>query len=174
MESEYVILSDLAKELGMDKSNLRKYILSKGLSFAKIRPAGNGQQIALALTIEDAELVREARKKEGFTAGGIVSENGNGYFYVVQAIPEFDPLRIKLGFAVDVSARLQTYRTLSPNAALAASWPCRKSWEIAARASITREGCQLVASEVYQCDGLESLIQRGEQFFSIMPKGKEA
>jgi len=171
MESEnFVILSELAKELGMDKSNLRKYVLSKGLSFLKVRSGGNGQQVVLALTLEDAELIRESRKKEGFALAKVIMENGNGYFYLVQAIPEYDPLRIKLGFAVDVNARLQTYRTLSPGASLVASWPCRKSWEIAAMASITREGCKLVTGEVYQCDDLESLLQRGEQFFSIMPK----
>ena len=166
--SDYISLKQLAQELGLDRSNMRKYVLSKGLSPLRVRTPESKGQLTLALTLEDADSIRDWRAKEGFCSN-VPVENGDGFFYVIQLIPEFDPLRVKLGFTNNVDARLRSHRTAAPTAQVVKFWPCKRSWENAAIASITRLGCTLVANEVYSCADLNNLVERADAFFDLMP-----
>lgn len=148
---------------------MRKYVLSKGFSPFKVRTPESRGQLTLALTQEDAETIRELREKEGFSSYSVPITNGQGHFYVIQIVPDLAPKRVKLGFASDVGNRLQAHRTSAPTAWIATSWPCMRSWELAAIASATRTGCQLVGGEVFDCEDLEALISRCNAFFAIMP-----
>lgn len=167
---DYIILNDLADELGFDKSNLRKYLVQKNVTPLKVRDPQRGNQAVSALTLEDAEFIRQEREREGFGLKGVTPiENGEGYFYVIQLIPELAPNRVKLGFAADVATRLQSHRTAAPTAQIVKAWHCKRSWEVAAMASLTRIESALIANEVYECTDLASLISRGDDFFSLMP-----
>lgn len=166
---EYVTLKDLAEQLGIDRSNVRKYVVKHGLNPVSVRTPGSRGQLTLALTAADAEAVRALRDSQGFGESVNPVENGDGYFYVVQLVPELDPNRVKLGFAVDTGARLDAHRTAAPTAVLLKAWRCKRSWEGAAIASITRAGCQLIANEVYQVDDLGALVEWGDAFFGLMP-----
>jgi len=168
--SNYITLAQLATELGMDRSNLGKYIRANGFSFTKIRTKESNNQLTLALTEGDAESIRQLRTSLGFHSNPKPIENGDGYFYVIQVVPDLDTNRVKLGFASNVNARLATYKTSSPSATLLKSWPCRVSWERAAMDSITRAGCSQIGIEVFTCDDLDRLVRNGDSFFKIMPK----
>lgn len=169
MNSDYVLLSELAQEFGLDTSNARKYVLKSGFQFIKLRGgSGNGYQKVLALSIADAERVRAIRKASGFNNTELV-QLANGYFYVVQVVPDLDQRRVKLGYAADVDNRMTAYRTLSPTVALVKAWPCKPSWERAAMDSLTRIECEQIGVEVYQCENIDSLISRGNEFFGLMP-----
>lgn len=171
MSQEYVLLSVLASEWGIDKSNARKYVLRHGYDFMRVRGEDRTHQAVLALKAEDAELLREIRLQEGFSNGtdSRPVENGVGVLYLVQIMPDADPSRIKLGYASDANRRLASYRTISPSATITKTWPCRVSWEKAAIDSLTAEYCTLIGGEVYQCTDIEGVIQRGNRFFSCMP-----
>jgi hypothetical protein len=169
----YVLLKDLARELGLDKSNTRKYVLKAGFSFLKVRtPEGRGQ-LTLALAVEDAETIRELRQSQGYVIGKhpgkIITDNGDGFFYIIQLVPELEANRVKLGFATDVDSRLQSHRTAAPTAQLVKAWPCKRSWEPTAITSLTREDCELLSGEVFRVGNLDLLIERGNAFFAIMP-----
>jgi len=169
--TNYVSMKELANEIGLDRSNMRKYVLQQGFSWLKVRTKDSGGQLVNALTREDADAIIELRKSQGFTNNPVVVQNGDGWFYIVQIVPELDSLRIKLGFATDTQRRLNAFRTISPTANLVKAWPCRITWERAAIDSATRHGCSLVAygSEVYQCEDLTALVERLDNFFAIMP-----
>jgi hypothetical protein len=169
---QYVTLRELAEEMGLDRSNARKYILKAGFTFTKVRTPESGNQLTLALSREEAEAVLELRKSQGFGPGKRPIDNEEGYFYVIQIAPDLDPLRIKLGFTNNVESRLRAYQTVAPAAKLVKAWGCKRSWERAAIDSITREGCQLIANEVFECENLEQVVKRGEEFFVLMPSGK--
>lgn len=167
---QYVTIQELANELGMDRSSLRRYVLKNGFTPVSIRGQDSRGQLTLAFTSEDAEAVRALRTKQGFSATFRAPvDNGHGFFYVIQLIPELDPLRVKLGWTNDVGSRLDAHRTAAPTAELVKSWPCRKSWEIAAMHSVTRVDCTHIANEVYRCNDIDSLVARCDQFFAIMP-----
>ena len=166
----YVTLKELAKELGMDRSHMRKYVLANGFTPVSIRTEDSAHQATLALTPEDAESVRSMRVRNGFSATFRAPlENGNGVFYVIQVVPDLDPLRVKLGWTHDISSRLDAHRTAAPTAEMVKMWPCRKVWEVAAIHSVTQTDCTNIGSEVYRCSNLQSLIARCEAFFALMP-----
>lgn len=166
---DYVTFLELASEFGIDKSNLRKYVLRMGFQPILIRTPGSKGQATLALSADDADRVRALRSRQGFSKASIVEDTGAGYFYVIQLIPELDPLRVKLGYASDVSSRLSAHQCAAPTAALVKAWPCRKIWEPVAMQSVTRIECTLIGNEVYRCEDLDRLLQRCEEFFAIMP-----
>lgn len=172
-EEEYVLLTTLSDEWGIDKSTARKYVKRHGFDFIRVRGQDPTNQLVLGLLVNDAELVREIRSHEGYRAQGNDESrpvgNGAGFFYIVQIMPDADSSRIKLGYASDANRRLASYRTLSPTAAIVKTWHCRPSWERAAIDSLTAEYCDLVGGEVYACKNIEGLVQRGDAFFSCMP-----
>jgi hypothetical protein len=164
----YVTLKELAAEFGLDRSNVRKYVLQAGFSPLKVRTSESRGQLTLALSEEDAEAVRELRQRQGFTSHRPV-DNGEGQFYIIQLVPDLDTSRVKLGFASNVDARLQAHRTAAPTAELVKAWPCKRSWERAAMDCMTQSGCTLIANEVFMCDDIETMIKYGDSFFGIMP-----
>lgn len=174
--SEYILLTELAQEFGLDKSFIRRYVLKNGFTPVKIRTPHSRGQLSLALPKEDAENIRELRQSQGFILPDqknnkkqIVINVTNGFFYIIQIIPEFNPNRVKLGFASDVNARLNAHKTSAPTASLIKSWLCKRYWEQVAIDSITRIECKIIANEVFECDNIESLINRADNFFNIMP-----
>jgi hypothetical protein len=166
---EYVSLKTLAYELGLDRSNMRKYVLKHGFALLSVRTPDSRHQLTLALTVEDAEILRELRNSQGFGVNPTPTDNGKGYLYVIQLIPELAPNRVKLGFATDAIARLSAHQTASPTAKLVKSWPCKRSWEGTVIESATRVGCTHIANEVFECDDLFALVERCNALFSIMP-----
>ena len=167
-----VTLKELAQELGLDRSNARKYVLSHGFTFFKVRTPESRNQLTLALSAEDAETIRELRKRAGFTPNKdkwIVVDDRQGWFYLIQVVPDLAPYRVKLGFTNNVENRLQGHKTSAPTACLVKAWPCKRIWECAAMDSVTRIGCSLVANEVFDCNDLETMISRCDDFFALMP-----
>lgn len=167
--SDYVTLKELADILGLDRSNARKLVLKYGFTPLRLRTKESGNQVSLALTKEDADRLLEIRNAQGFSATPKPMNDDAGYFYVIQLIPEYNPNRVKLGFAVDVQARFQTHRTSAPTAVLLGFWPCRFTWEKAAIASITRIESANLVNEVYECENIERLLERVQTFFALMP-----
>lgn len=163
-------LSKIAEEFGMDRSNARKYAIRKGVNFVRVRDPLS-KQIVIGLTEDDANHLRTARLNDGFSDSKepTIINGEVGEFYLIQLIPEISERRIKLGFSSQMKDRLASHRTACPTAILVKSWQCKKTWERAAIDSAMRIGCSLVANEVYECDSKDNVVQRLDQFFSLMP-----
>lgn len=173
-ENEYVLLGDLANEFGIDKSNLRKYVLDNDIKPDKMRLPQSNNQLTLVLSREQAALVRQLRQSQGFEING-KSNDGPvikvdvGVFYIIQLVPLLSLTRIKLGYTTNIKSRLRAHRTTCPNAKVLKQYYCKEIWEMAAIDSITCKNCTLIGSEVYDTDSAEQLIEQADQFFSIMP-----
>lgn len=171
--SDYVLVKDLAEELGVDRSVLRRWILRRGFEPIKVRAPGTAGQLALALSWEEADEVREQRLREyDIDDEGEISflDDGLGWFYIIQIVPELEEGRVKLGFTNDVNARLVAHKTVVPTAEVLRTWPCNRKWEYAVIESVTRTGCTVLSREVFIFHNLEDLIKNCEAFFSIMPE----
>jgi len=155
MPEEFVSIKTLAERLGMDRSHARRYVLKLGFHPKKRRMPDSANQLTLTLTAAEADAVVKRRKEEGFLDTERAVGNQHGVFYVVQLVPDLDPRRLKLGFAVDVNERISQHRTAAPTAACLRTWPCRRSWESTAIDCITRAGCRLIVNEVYEADDLK-------------------
>jgi hypothetical protein len=169
-EPTYIALKVLASELGMDRSHARRYVLNLGITPLKRRTADSGGQLTLTVSNAEANLIRRTRTEQGFTGSQTPVENEVGFFYFIQLVPEFAPTRIKLGFADNVTNRLQQHRTSAPTATVVKHWPCRRSWERTAIDAIASAGGALILNEVFDFQNLEAAIQRADQFFSLLPK----
>ena len=96
----------------------------------------------------------------------------SGYFYVINLIPEARDLnRVKLGFSNNVDQRLQNHRCTAPTADVIQTWPCKRTWEVAAMDVVSRGEKQVGhdRSEVFDVVSMDEVIHRGNQFFSMMP-----
>jgi hypothetical protein len=165
---DYVSLKKLASILGIHHSNTRIFVKKLGIKLHKRRTPDSHNQLTDAITKAEAEAVIDKRREQGFFGGKTIAAD-RGFFYVIQLIPDITPKRIKLGFAFSVPERLQQHRTAAPTAKIIKYWPCKKVWELTAMDCLTREGCRLIANEVFECDDLDSLISRGNKFFQILP-----
>ncbi len=66
MENEPVTLGELAREWGIDRTNVRKYAKKHGFThFVTVRRDAT-HQAAQALLAHDAERLREIRRNEGY------------------------------------------------------------------------------------------------------------
>ena len=175
---EWLQVKELAPLLGFRGTSGGTYCLRwlKKHGFAnrleqRITPNSRGHY-AWCLNFNTAAEVLEIRQKQGGIPCGSLEKQlpgDHGYFYVCQLMPELDPKRLKLGFVTDVALHLEPYRTTNPSASIIKTWPCRKLWKQAAIDAITRKGCLLVAGEVFECANIEALIERGDQFFGLLP-----
>lgn len=165
---EYVSLKSLAAEIGLDRSNCRKYLHKLGVKPVKMRLPDSGNQPALALTQEQADAVRRHRQENGYVKQAPTVSSDTGLFYVVQLVPDLDPRRIKLGFAADLTDLLAQHRTAAPTAMLLRSWRCRRSWESTVMDCLSLHHCRLISSEVFECDDLPALLVRAERWFAVM------
>jgi hypothetical protein len=172
-EEEYISVKHLAEKLGMDRSHARRYVLKLGFKPMKRRTADSANQLTLTVTKDEADSILRHREEHGFTAHGKVVETDAGCFYIIQLVPELDPKRLKLGFAGDLSDRLAQHRTAAPTAKIVKSWPCRRSWETTVMDCLSAVSCRHILNEVFDCENLNALINRGDELFSILPDPKD-
>lgn len=171
-QESYISIRHLAEQLGMDRSHARRYVLKLGFKPQKRRTADSGSQLSLTVTTEEAEAILRHRSDQGFTAEGKAVGSEAGVFYLIQLIPELDPNRIKLGFAIDMTDRLAQHRTAAPTAILLKSWPCKRTWETTVIDCLSVVACRHILNEVFECDNLDDLIRRGDDLFRILPDPK--
>lgn len=167
---EYISVKQLAKELGMDRSGLRKYILKLGIRPIKRRTSDSGMQLALTVSSDDATAIINSRDIE---IAPTAEANEKGVFYAIQLIPEFDPRRVKLGFTNALTERLAQHRTSAPTAIVLKSWPCKKSWEITIRDYLTSQKCCHILNEVFEFENIDSVLEMGDIIFNLLPKPQD-
>lgn len=168
--AEMVGIADIAKRLKVDSTTVRRLIARE--SEALQLELHRGKEDKLLLSRSDADRLVASYEARRGPVNAANEESAKfdryGYFYIIRLIPEALPNRVKIGFADNVEKRLAEHRTAAPTAKLLKSWPCKRSWDYAAMDSITREGCKLVLSEVFEGD-VEGFLERAEQFFAVMP-----
>ncbi len=173
MKQQYVSLRFLAECLGMDRSHARRYLMKLGIKTQKRRTPDSGNQLCLTVTEKQATDILEQRKSEGFLGSGKAVTTESGVFYVIQLVPELDPYRIKLGFAIAIKDRLAQHRTAAPTASVLKTWPCKRSWEQTVIEALVAKDCRHILNEVYECDDLDALIQIGDALFDLLPDPME-
>lgn len=169
MAEDFVSLKQLAGELGMDRSHARRYVLRLGVTPHKRRTPDSQNQLTLAVSTPEAELIRAKRQEAGFLESTKPVFTEVGMFYVIRLVPELDQRRLKLGFADDLPSRLGQHRTAAPTAAVVKSWPCKRAWEGTVMDCLTAVNCRLILNEVFECDDVDALIARGDKLFDLLP-----
>ena len=168
-QDAYISIKHLAEEMGMDRAHARRYVLKLGVRPQKRRTSDSGGQLTLTVTAEEREAILKHRSDQGFSAQGKAVQPEAGVFYVIQLVPELDPKRIKLGFAIDLKDRLLQHRTAAPTAKILQSWPCKRSWEVTVMDCLSSGASRHILNEVFECGCLDELIMKGNELFRILP-----
>ena len=165
-----VTLKALSEALGMDRSHLRKYVLALGIEPVKMRNEDSGRQLTLAVSQEEARRIRKSRVDAGFVNGSVAKSTESGEFYIILLDP-VRPNRVKLGFSIDASDRLLSYKTSNPLADILGRWPCHRTWEKCVMAALTcmPRNTYRVSEEVFDCRDTDSLLKRAEALFALLP-----
>lgn len=166
---EMVPIKKIAEELGINKDYALRLVKRRSVALG-LRPQ-RGRRNKVSLPREDADrLIRDYRPRVPLSSSDneIAKRSDFGYFYIIQLHPEDLPDRLKIGYTDNLGVRLSDHRTSAPTLKLVRSWSCKRTWEEAAKASITRGNCRCVGGEVFDGD-VEAFVGRAEAFFSIMP-----
>ena len=169
MDETYISVIDVAKEVGKAKQAVFKVLKRLGIESQKMIGAGSrGQKIAY-ITQEEYRLVKQEmqnmRESESENEP-LMSEFG--VFYIVQLEPDYDPGRFKVGFASNMAERLRSHRCSAPFAEVLKTWPCRSLWEKTAIECVC-DGCEKLHTEVFRVDSIQKVINKCDDFFSLMP-----
>ena len=162
---DMVPIKEIAGELKVGKDYALRLIKRRAESLG-LKPH-YGKRNAVSLSRADADrLIEDYTPVRPFLSDA--KSTPGGCFYIIQLHPEDLPNRLKIGYTDNINVRLSDHRTSTPTLKLVKCWPCKRTWEDAAKACITKEGCTAVGGEVF--DGnLREFVERAEAFFAIMP-----
>ena len=165
-----VSIRKVAEELGVGVRHAQRLVQRRARAL-EITPH-YGRRRALSLSREDADrLIADYHPTRVSPAAHAGMPAGVGYFYLIQTHPDELANRVKLGYTDNLQTRLADHRTNAPTLKLLKSWPCKRTWEDAAKDSITRDESRPIGgsrSEVF--DGpVQGFLQRAEAFFALMP-----
>lgn len=172
---KHITIKDLAVELGIDRSNCRKLVKSLNLHTFSVRLPGVRGTALIAVTPDDAEIVRQARIAKGFSIGKPSAEvesraikTDDGSFYIIALDREARPGRLKFGFAQNIASRLSDHKVAAPCAELLAHWPAKRCWEVCIMDALT-VGCKRVSGEVFDVPDVEAIIDKGKALMRMLP-----
>jgi hypothetical protein len=161
--------TELAKELGMNKSNMINMISRQfpEIKAETVRPRESHYQKTSAYTEADADKVRRYRsgfsRQEKTTTGFI--------FYLVVPIPQALPNRVKLGITGDLSGRLRHYKTMCPELSVRGSWPLDEKFEKAVIHLATRKGAKHISDEVFDVEDIKAFQNKVEKAIKLFTTG---
>lgn len=165
---DLVSIRQIAEELGVNKDYALR-LVSRRAAELGLKPH-RGRRNALFLSREDADRLAQDYQPRMPRPYPILHNDatGFGYFYLIQLHPDDLPNRLKIGYTDKLEVRLSDHRTSAPTLRLVKSWPCKRTWEEAAKASITRDGCRCIGGEVFDGD-MQVFVERADAFFARMP-----
>jgi hypothetical protein len=172
MAEELISVLDLSSQLGKRKQSIFKILKRLGIEPRKQRSSNaRGQQIAY-VTIKESKLIASELRSASQAGHEVITEalpDEHGVFYLLSLEPNYDPGRFKVGFAVSLSERLRTLKCSTPFLQVVDSWPCKQLWEKTAIDCVT-EGCEQLHTEVFRAKAIDTVVQRCQAFFKLMPQ----
>lgn len=178
MPEDSISVIDLATQYGLRKQVVFKILNRLGIETSKGRGANSRGQIVSYITQAEARIVIETIRSGNASiefestdtaaiADVLLAEQG--VFYLLALEPKIDPCRFKVGFAVSLPERLRQLRCSAPFAQIIATWPCKRLWE---RTAIDCVACgsERLHTEVFRAISLETVREKCEKFFALMPR----
>jgi hypothetical protein len=161
--SDTVAVVSLLEQYNTDWRVIKRWAKKNGKKFYQVRSELGGRGKYSLLKSDVVELERH-----------LIQMKDDGFFYVIQPVPELNPNRLKLGFSKKTDRRLREHKCVCPNAILVKRWKCRKTDEANIRNYATQQGCQQLftninnkrcATEVFDCEDMQLVLSRIDQFF---------
>lgn len=172
MSDKIVPVSEIATKWNKRRQSIFKIIKKLKIETIKQKSSiGRGQAISY-VTSDDEERINEYLCKLDVE----ISEDDlqtnydlEGVFYLIQLEPDYDPGRFKVGFATSIEERIRQHKCSAPLLKLIKTWPCKILWEKTAIDCVTYN-CEKIHTEVFRAKSLESILEKCDKFFDLMPK----
>jgi hypothetical protein len=121
MDDDLISVRDIAAQHRKRKQTVFKILKRLGIETTKQRSATGKNQLMAYITQDNFKLVRSelltirsADEAEDGESDAIEASAERGVFYLIQLEPEFDPCRLKVGFAASLPERLRHLRCSAP------------------------------------------------------------
>lgn len=171
MSDELISISDVARQCGKRRQSVFKILKRLRIEPEKRRSPEKHGQVSSYITKAEFDVVKGelAAERESSAAPEDMLATEYGVFYLVQLEPEHDPGRFKVGFASNIEERMRSHRCAAPFAKVVKTWPCRSLWEKTAIDCVC-DGCQRIHTEVFRTDAIDQVLEKCDEFFSLMPR----
>lgn len=159
-----VVVLDLLEQYNTDWRVIKRWAKNNSKNFHQIRSELGGRGRYSLAKSDASELEKHLMK---------VKEDG--FFYVIQPVPELNLNRLKLGFTRNTKRRLAQHSGVCPNAKLVKRWRSKKSDEAKIRNFATQQGCKQLftnindmrcATEVFDCENYQDVVDRVNLYFN--------
>lgn len=174
-QENLISIIDVAIQTGKRKASIFKILKRLNIEPIKMRSSANRGQVISYITCKElSHVLDQVRLQEGCDINVLESMESEvllfeqGVFYLLILEPNHDPGRFKVGFAVNLSERLRALRCSAPFAEVVNAWPCKRLWEKTAIECVTK-GCDRLHTEVFRTKSIESVIEKCQRFFDLMP-----
>jgi hypothetical protein len=162
----YVPILEIVSEYNTNQRVIKRWASKNNCEFVKMK-SNKGGRSKICLKKHDYENLEKY----------LMEMKSEGFFYMLQPVPEFNVNRIKLGFSKKFSRRLKEHRTICPNATLIKKWKCHKDDERKTTNDATQNSCIRLytedsgrksgshATEVFDCTDYKIVLERLDQIF---------
>ncbi len=169
-EKEIIRLNECAKEMGVDKSNLSKYLKAGKYGNIKIkfiRDKTKGNQKVSIISKKDFEKIKNIRIKDGFGVNKPIGKENVGFFYIVQINPDNIPNRYKCGFSNIPNQRISSYKTVCPNAKFVFKTKCDDFFEKPLLKMISKNSKQ-IGVEIFEIKDINKIENKIEEVLKLL------
>ena len=173
-----ITVKDLAAELGTDRSNLRKWIVQRGIEMTKVRDASTRGQETLAVSEQNAQQIRELRAP--YTVANDldgVDGTSTGVIYAIQPDPDMRPGRVKVGYSKRLQYRLATFRCVAPEATVIRTWDAPPDVESAIHlalsltSDIKSADTNATSQELFEAERPQRIVERVDEVIrAVIPE----
>lgn len=172
MAEEMISVIDIAKNYGKRKQSIFKIIKKLKIETHKENNSNARGQAIAYISKKDEERINDYLSNSSVKSADESTTTNfelNGVFYLIQLEPVHDPGRFKVGFATTIEDRIRTHKCSAPLLKLVKTWTCKLLWEKTAIDCVTAN-CEKIHTEVFRTDSFDTIKEKCDVFFSIMPK----
>lgn len=165
---EEISIQQLAENLNVRKQTI--FRIAKRLGIEKtdrVNMGSRGQKVSF-ISESDANLIQDELNRTQKNKSESNVDSQIGVFYLIQLEPDFDPGRIKLGYASNIDERIRQHKTAAPLCKLIQTWPCKSLWEKTIMDCVT-QNCEQLYTEVFRAQNIEDVILLCDKVFEMMP-----
>ena len=172
MSEDMVAVIEIARATGKRKQAIYKIINRLKIATVKTNSElayAKGQKIGYVTKDDEKIIIEYLKNGKDLIPVSEIELNRNGYFYLIQLEPKYDPCRFKVGFTMSVEERIKQHKTSAPLLKLLKVWSCKLLWEKTDIDCVTYN-CEKLYTEVFRCSSIENITEKCDSFFEIMPK----
>lgn len=172
MKENLISVKDIAKIHDKRSSSVHRLVKKLKFNVVKERTESSRGQRSSHITENDYEILKLHLDETRISTSSITSQTtpgSYGEFYLVLLEPILDSGRFKVGYTKNIDERMRSHLTAAPLAKVMKTWPCKLVWERTAIECIS-QGCEQLYTEVFRAENIDEVVERAEQFFSLMPQ----